>query len=300
MINLIEINHKKMEVLQKGETGKVIVILTGMGCSFYEWYEIVETLSQSNKVIMYHRPGLGASEWGEEVRNTLATVNELFELLHVLGIEESIYLVGHSYGGLCAQHFIKMYPHLVAGLVLVDSTSVDLKILDELDLPLLNEISTDEVWMETCKNYSYMTNSELEDVIKPTLHDNQKHLPREVQDSLLKFQISPLLYKAMLREMESWKNDALIIKAITNNVNIPLVVLGRDCEYSTYLAIKEGQPKEEIQLLEHTWQKLIQHQIHLSNKSEYVSVPKSGHSIHLDRPDIVIHSINKLIMKKVF
>lgn len=128
-----------MEVLSKGDKGKTIIILTGLGCSFDEWYNITKTLSKTNRVVIVHRPGLGESEIGIEVRNTGAVVKELLDLKSVLKITEPIVLVGHSYGGLCVQHFAKSYPKMVAGMVLVDSTSVDLQELDELGLPILDE-----------------------------------------------------------------------------------------------------------------------------------------------------------------
>ncbi len=33
-----------------------------MGSSFHEWYEVTEILSKTNRVLMYHRPGLGESK----------------------------------------------------------------------------------------------------------------------------------------------------------------------------------------------------------------------------------------------
>lgn len=92
-----------MEVLNKGDKGKMIIILTGLGCSFDEWYNITKTLSKTSRVVIVHRPGLGESEIGSEVRNTGAVVKELFDLISVLEITEPIVLVGHSYGGLCVQ-----------------------------------------------------------------------------------------------------------------------------------------------------------------------------------------------------
>lgn len=64
--------------------------------------------------------------------------NELKGLLEKLEVHDPIILVGHSYGGLCAQHFIKMYPTLVNSCILVDSTSVNLHRLNELELPVLD------------------------------------------------------------------------------------------------------------------------------------------------------------------
>ena len=154
------INQNKIEVLQKGKNGTPIIIFTGMGCSFDEWYEVTESLCKSNRVIMFHRPGLGASEIGTEVRNTQTVVNEVSEMIHLLKISQPVVLVGHSYGGLCVQHFVKKHPEKVAGIVLVDSTSVDLKVLDDLNLPVLNEESTDEFWMKKCLAYSQMKTEE--------------------------------------------------------------------------------------------------------------------------------------------
>lgn len=123
----VTVNGKKVELLILGEKGIPIVILTGMGCSFYEWYEVTKSLAKSNRVIMFHRAGLGLSQLRQEVRNTNAVVEELNQLLQVLKIYEPIILVGHSYGGLCVQHYVRVFPEKVAGIVLIDSTSVDLK-----------------------------------------------------------------------------------------------------------------------------------------------------------------------------
>ncbi len=124
---------------------------------------------------MFNRPGLGESEIRNEVRNTQAVVNEINELMLLLEILGPVLLVGHSYGGLCAQHFVKEHPKKVAGIVLVDSTSVDLKVLDELDTPVLNEGSNDEIWVEKCASYSLMNQEALREIINPTLSKKQKN-----------------------------------------------------------------------------------------------------------------------------
>ncbi|EIM07030.1 alpha/beta hydrolase [Planococcus antarcticus DSM 14505] len=174
MRHIVDVNNKRMEVFLRGERGIPILILSGMGCSFEEWFEVTEALSQTNRVFMLHRPGLGESELGEEVRTSSQVVDEINQLLCVLGVDELIVLIGHSYGGLCAQHFTKLYPDKVSALLLVDSTSVDVERLDMLDLPVLNQNSSDEEWMEECKSYSFLLEKELKQIIKPVLSENQK------------------------------------------------------------------------------------------------------------------------------
>ncbi|MCA1065891.1 alpha/beta hydrolase [Rossellomorea aquimaris] len=147
MNQLIKINDHQIEVQFKGDKGPLLVVLTGMGCSFEEWYEVIQTLHKTCRVLTFHRQGLGESELGNGIQNTASTVSDLAEILHHFGIDEPFYIMGHSYGGLCVQHFAKVHPEKVAGVILVDSTSVELKELEKLDLPVLHQ-DTDEMWIE--------------------------------------------------------------------------------------------------------------------------------------------------------
>ncbi|WP_235988858.1 hypothetical protein [Aquibacillus kalidii] len=44
MNQFITVNNNRIEVLLKGSKGIPIIILTGMGCSFYDWYDVSESL----------------------------------------------------------------------------------------------------------------------------------------------------------------------------------------------------------------------------------------------------------------
>lgn len=268
-----------------------------MGCSFYEWHSVAETLGNSYRVILFHRPGLGLSEIRSDTRNTQKVVSEINDMMCQLDLNEPIILVGHSYGGLCAQHFAKVYPEAVAGMVLVDSTSVDLKKLDDLNLPVLNKGETDIDWIEKCHSYSLMKPVELRELLNPSLTDKQRQLPYDMQQRLIEFQTSPFLYRAMASEIWNWKTDAEIIKYLGKFPDIPLIVIGRDKEYTIKLGTKDGLPEWELRLLEETWQELIVNQANLSKNSELTFAKDSSHSIYNDRPDIVIRSIRKIARK---
>nr|WP_188498358.1 alpha/beta hydrolase [Pullulanibacillus pueri] len=282
--------------MQKGENGTPIIILTGMGCSYYDWYEVTEQLGHTNRVIMFHRQGLGKSEIVTEIQNTEATVRQLMEVILYLKIQEPFILVGHSYGGLCAQHFTKLYPQHIKGLVLVDSTSVDMNVLDDLNLPVLDEDSTDKVWLEKCKLYSSMNKEELRKILNPSLTNKQKKFPKAIQERLIEFQINPALYKAMHSEIENWKKDAEIIKNLGDFPSIPLIVIGRDKEYSIKLDVAEGLPEWELRVYEDKWHELIVSQSNLSTLSQLIFAEQASHLVYLDRPDIVIDAIQKLMI----
>ncbi|KGI85427.1 alpha/beta fold hydrolase [Exiguobacterium sp. s28] len=295
MKHFLKVFETELEVNLKGEHGTPIVIMTGMGCSFEEWHEVTEKLSAMNRVILYHRPGIGRSEQSQGERNTEATVRDLKELLHILRIDEPVILLGHSYGGLCAQHFAKRYPSDVAALVLVDSTSHDLERLDTLDLPIMNEGASDEEWLKQCEAYAEQTESALTRRIQTVLTPNQLKLPSDVQAELIQFFQRPNLYKTMIDEVKNWHADARFIKQLGNLGVMPLYVIGRDADHEVEQGMLNGFPESELRLLEATWHQLIREQTMLSTTSKLVIAEQASHAIHLDRPDVIIAVVEEHI-----
>ncbi|WP_440603143.1 alpha/beta fold hydrolase [Bacillus sp. GB_SG_008] len=294
MITHVDVFGKKVEILITGQGKQTVVIQTGMFCSLYNWIRIATELSAYYKVVLFHRPGYGTSELNEEDRTTVQTTYELRELLHVLHIQEPIILVGHSYGGLCAQHFTMLYPEQVAALVLIDSTSMNLHRLDELNLPTLDKTDSDEKWIKKCLCYANMDTVQLQQEVSPKLTATQTTLPIKIQKRLLAFTISPSLYKAVASEIIHWKDCAQKIKDLNQFPDIPLIIISRDAHHSIQQAIQDGIPYEEAEALENVWQELIHEQTTLSKQSQLVVATKSGHSIEIDRPDIIIEAVKQV------
>lgn len=296
-MSFIEINNKKIELLSRGLSKPTILILSGMGSSFYEWDIITIELSKRYNILMYHRPGLGKSDYTDDARTTLKVTNEVIQLLEFFDITEPIVLAGHSYGGLCIQHFSKLYPDKVRGMLLLDSTSVDFHKLDQLDLPYINEHESDTAWIEKCKNYSKLSPQELFRRLKPILNQNQQKLPVEIQKKLVKFHTNPTLYKTMAKEIENWEHDAKKIKEIPLRSSFPVTIIGRNKNYSVSNMIKYGTPINEAELLEQTWHDLIIDQKKLYTNAKLIFALKANHDIHLEQPNLVIDEIIQLVNK---
>lgn len=283
-----------MEVLLKGNKGPLVIVLTGMACLFKEWYEVIENLSKTYRVLAFHRQGLGHSEIGAGIQNTASAVRDLVEILDHFQIDEPFYLMGHSYGGLCVQHFAKIHPDKVAGVILVDSTAIELKELEKLDLPVLNQ-ETDEKWIEKSLDYSNKNEQELSEIIQPSLTEKQRQFPKTIQQKLLDFQVNPFLYKAMASEIKEWTNDAEVIRSLGDFPDVPLIVIGRDKEYTIQSEMDSGIPEWELRVIEEKWEELITNQSKLSLQGELVFASHSGHSVFLDRPDLIIKSVHKMV-----
>ncbi|HFR4158618.1 TPA: alpha/beta hydrolase [Bacillus cereus] len=270
----------------KRSSKQTVVIQTGMGCSFYDWLPIIEKLSQHFTVVSYHRPGYGKSELGNHSRTTLQATKELHTLLEKLDIYEPIILIGHSYGGLCAQHFAMLHEDKLRALILVDSTSMNLHRLDELHLPISDQTDSDDMWLKKYNTYSKM------DVDR--LYNELKHMLVDQSRQYIEFSTSPLLYKATASELCEWKNCARSIKELYKTLKVPLIVIGRDPQYSITQLTEGGMPKEEATQLESMWQELIHEQLQLSIHSQYILAEHAGHGIENDRPDIIIKTIKSV------
>lgn len=286
----VEILGQNIEVYIKGTNKQTVVIQTGMTCSFYDWLPIIEKLSQQFTVVSYHRPGYGKSELGNDSRTTRQATKELHMLLQKLDIHEPIILIGHSYGGLCAQHFAMLHEDKLQALILVDSTSMNLHRLDELHLPISDQTDSDDMWLQKYNTYSKMDVDTLYNELKPMLGDQSRQQ--------IEFLTSPSLYKATASELLEWKKCALSLKELYKTLEIPLIVIGRDPKYSITQLTENNMPKEEATQLESMWQELIHEQLHLSIHSQYILAEHADHGIENDRPNIIIEAAHSLRIKK--
>ncbi|SFK55047.1 hypothetical protein SAMN04488569_104815 [Marinilactibacillus piezotolerans] len=76
-----------------------------------------------------------------------------------------------------------------------------------------------------------------------------------------------------------------------------LSVIWRDKEFCIKQEAQSGLPEEELRIFEEKWQELIVRQGKLINNSNIVFVRSSSHSIHMDRPDIIIQSVSDIVDK---
>lgn len=289
MRNLVNIGNKNIEVMLTGE-GQCICILPGMASSMDEWEIVVNGLAKQAKVIVFHRAGCGKSELGEEKKNTNSTVNDLYKLLGNLDIHDPVILVGHSYGGLCVQHFAISHPNYVSAVVLVEANSTEMHLLNDAIGSNQNKHMI-EIWRLWSKMEPAQINSKLSSQSVPDL----TNFSVEARERILQFKINPKMYQAMAEEMEELENSAQAIRVAGSFPLIPLTVIGRDPDYSVRLLTEQGMPEQLAKKIEDVWQQLVTKQLDLSKNSKYIKAEQSGHGVHIDRPDIIINAVLSVI-----
>lgn len=289
MRDLINIGSRKIEVMVLGE-GQPICILPGMASSMDEWEIIVNDLAKYAKVVLFHRAGCGESELGEAKGNTTSVVSDLYRLLGKLDIHTPIVLVGHSYGGLCVQHFAIRHPDRVSAAVLIESTSTE---LDRLNDVMGKEQNKQMIELWRC--LSKMEPEQIKAKLPPQSTIDLLKFSAPARERVLRFKINPRMYQVMADEMEELENSAQNIRISGSFPQIPLTVIGRDPDSSVYMLTNQGIPEQMAKKIEDVWQDLIIRQLELSKDSKYIKAEESGHGVHLDRPDIIIKEILSLI-----
>lgn len=294
---LVDIGTKKLEVSIHGTGKNIVVIETGLGCSWYDWYEVICELSKTTTVLTYHRSGYGESTLGKEERSTKQIAEELNQLLEKEGINSPIVLVGHSFGGLCVQHFASLFSERVLGMVLIDSNSVDEYKMDELrnELPCFRKMFPKSKIIENWKELSRKSKVQIETMNSPKLLPEQMAFTEDIQKRILKFQINPNMYSAMASELALMSQSGQETKKCFTTLDIPLKVLGRDRKLGVKLNVDMGISQDEAIKFETLWHCLVREEAKNSTKGQFIEVKGSKHSIYRTNPEIVVKAINDVI-----
>jgi pimeloyl-ACP methyl ester carboxylesterase len=100
----------------------VVVLEAGHGSDSRFWQDIQPQIATEFgiKVIAYDRAGMGRSDISDATYNISKDAQDLKAVLSSLGMDDSIVLVSHSYGGMISQVYAAMWPETVQAAVFLD------------------------------------------------------------------------------------------------------------------------------------------------------------------------------------
>jgi pimeloyl-ACP methyl ester carboxylesterase len=118
-----EVNGHQLYLDCRGQGGPTVVLFNGMGEVSVFWTRIVDQTDTHTRVCTYDRAGQGWSGDVDQPQDGLTAAHDLHSLLQEAGEHGPFVLAGHSIGGTYALTYAAQYPHQVAGMVLLDSSS---------------------------------------------------------------------------------------------------------------------------------------------------------------------------------
>ncbi|HEX2493733.1 MAG TPA: alpha/beta hydrolase [Steroidobacter sp.] len=118
----------RVQIAGRGEP--TVIFESGLGDTLDAWRGVQPSIASScARTLTYSRAGYPGSSPATGARDARTVVSELRGELRQRGIFPPYVLVGHSLGGLYMQYFARQYPKEVAGLVLIDSTHWNQRLL---------------------------------------------------------------------------------------------------------------------------------------------------------------------------
>lgn len=121
--------------------GSDIVFLHGWACTNSVWAKVVDRLGDAYETVAFDLPGFGLSERIEGRFSLTDVAHAINRALERAGIGDAV-LVGHSMGGMVAQHLHAIAPQRVGGLVLCGTTSASGSAYQQTTLQLKQLINT--------------------------------------------------------------------------------------------------------------------------------------------------------------
>jgi pimeloyl-ACP methyl ester carboxylesterase len=119
---LVDLGGHKLHMNCTGRGRPTVAVENGLGDFSFDWILVQTQVAAFTRICTYDRAGYAWSQPGPKPR-TFAQLNlELRDALAKLGEHGPYVLVGHSFGGPAMRIFAALYPHEVAGLVLVDAS----------------------------------------------------------------------------------------------------------------------------------------------------------------------------------
>ena len=121
--NLYEVDGHRLHIDCHGSGSPTVVLSNSLGGTSADWERVMDATSPSTRICAYDRAGQGWSEEASSPRDGIQSATELHTLLKQAGERAPYVLAGYSTGGTYVMTYAARYPHEVAGMVLLDSSS---------------------------------------------------------------------------------------------------------------------------------------------------------------------------------
>jgi pimeloyl-ACP methyl ester carboxylesterase len=282
---MVDIGGYKLHMACQGTgAGPTVILEAGTGATSLDWALIQPQVSTFAKVCTYDRAGIGWSDASPKPRSAPVMVEELHALLERASLKAPFVLVGHSIGGIVSRQYAARYPGEVSGLVLVDSAHEE-----QFRRYPASVLAATTDGLKQLKTFETLIALGIP-ALFPALAPLEPRLPKQTAETYRALMTSnPKHIAAGRGEIEE------LIKGTTPPVRtlgaLPLVVLSRG-------QAEAGMDADTTAQSERVWTQMQLELTALSSRGRRIVAPKSGHSIQLDQPELVIGAIREVVAAK--
>jgi len=253
----------------------VVVLDSGLGDSYLSWRKVEPEIAKFTRVCSYDRSGLGYSDSSSRARTSQVISEELHSLLQAASIPPPYVIVGHSMGGYDVRVYTSLYRSEIAGMVLVDASHPD---QENRFPPELKNLEGS--WRREAEFVAYSMPLGIprllglcEESAVARAADCNWHAAEE-----------------QLSEIRSFSESAAETAQTGSLSDLPLAVLSHDPDKPS-----NDLPADLAKSTNEAWEKMQEDLTHLSTRGTQTIAKNSSHYIQVDRPDVVVDAIRKIV-----
>jgi pimeloyl-ACP methyl ester carboxylesterase len=294
---LVDVGGNRLHIFEAGEGGPAVVLEAGIAASSLSWSRVLPEVAKFARVCSYDRAGLGWSEASPRARSAAQCAEELRALLDAAGIAGPYVLVGHSFGGCVVRIFASRHPQEVAGVVLVDALHPNEWLRPNHEqrrmikggalfsyfgaflarvgvvrfcLKLLRGGATwfPRLFVRSLGTGVSSTTSRIVGEVRK--------LPPEVLPQVAALWCQPKCFRSMAAHLLALPATSAQVAASSFPRDAPLIVLS-----ANNLSPQRLRDHQEVAAL--------------SARGKHLVAVNSGHWIHLDQPELVVHAIREIV-----
>jgi pimeloyl-ACP methyl ester carboxylesterase len=286
----------------QGDGVPTVVVCVASGSLSLEWWSLQGEMTRETTVCTYDRGGIGWSQPSPMPRTSSRVVEELEELLQTLKLPPPYILIGHSIGGLFAQHFARQHPDWMAGLVLVDPLTLANGRFEALDATRY-QASTAVKVSRMSRLRSFASRGLLRPMRVKLMASQQwesfRHLPATVQQALFEHFCLTKDYDASISELKHLEESIAQIGQVGPLPDIPVILLHHDPQAYQRELMAYGLSTEAAVTLESLWSGMHHELLAGVSQGQWVQVQRSSHSdIHLKEPELIRQAVQSILARK--
>jgi pimeloyl-ACP methyl ester carboxylesterase len=298
---------RRLNLFCLGEGKPTVLFIQGLGSPMSDWRRVMDPVSATTRACAYDRAGMGRSDPMNKPADITNSVDDLHRLITAAKIPTPVILVPHSIGGDIAELYAATYPDDVAGMVMVDPSFPD-----QVAIGTATWTPAEKAKFKALIGpaglapvYKCLDQARRGELLKP---ENEKSQcldnPNPEPDAALHRALNaeyaqPKVYLAILSEIQTSDaaddakesvDDAEVKARPLHFGNKPLVVL----------TAANGEPTPEftphMTASYHAgWKQGHDALAATSTRGVSIVVPKSGHFIAKDAPDVVTRYIQDVV-----
>ncbi|WP_426701510.1 alpha/beta fold hydrolase [Rhodanobacter sp. Col0626] len=287
---------RRLNLHCRGAGSPAVIFDSGLSDSTIAWALVQPAISKTNATCSYDRAGMGFSDAATRPGTAANDVDDIHKALQGAHIKPPYVVVGHSAGGMAVRVFADRYRDEVVGMVIVDGSHEDQSSrFKAIAKPGVQAHWDDDRKDTTCMDAVKAGHGKIprdSPAYKKCVGEPDARFSQAINNANLEYSAKLKYQAAFASESESFDGASADQTRATRRDfgDMPIIVL----THAPYPRSKTLTQQEQDQRTA-TWEQMHNEVAAMSTHGVNEIVPRAGHLINYDRPEIVIDAIHQAL-----